>query len=106
MSGSRSRRSLGRKRGWKRFKFKQQAEHPCAYCGIPLSIATATVDHAIPLAKGGEDMEGNYRLACLKCNHEKGERLLPITAKPGTSDEKDPLNYSIETERWGGPQKP
>lgn len=35
----------------------------------------ATVDHYIPLAAGGPDKPGNYRLACKRCNSLKGCEL-------------------------------
>ena len=46
---------------------------PIPYCAgcktIPLS---ASMDHVIPLKLGGEDSEGNIRLAHLGCNLRRG----------------------------------
>lgn len=56
----------------------------CAYCDglmvfekasvyLPLS---ATVEHVIPLARGGEHTWSNTILACRRCNSSKSDRLL------------------------------
>lgn len=46
-------------------------EHRCLYCGIVLSLKTATVDHWIPLGRGGTNTDDNVVAACEKCNLEK-----------------------------------
>jgi 5-methylcytosine-specific restriction endonuclease McrA len=46
--------------------------HRCQYCGrsdIPL-----TVDHVLPISRGGEDAWDNLICACVKCNNTKGDR--------------------------------
>lgn len=35
----------------------------------------ATIDHYIPKSKGGEDKFKNYRLACARCNRNKGNSM-------------------------------
>lgn len=35
-----------------------------------------TIDHIVPLAKGGKHEWNNVRLACMRCNREKGDRLI------------------------------
>jgi hypothetical protein len=47
----------------------------CHYCGDPITMETATIDHAIPLCKGGGDFDSNYRLSCKKCNTRKADYL-------------------------------
>jgi len=51
-----------------------QAHHRCGYCltqevvsGIPL-----TLEHIIPKAKGGREVEENLWLSCRLCNEAKG----------------------------------
>jgi 5-methylcytosine-specific restriction protein A len=34
-----------------------------------------TIDHVIPLARGGTDHEDNLQLLCQPCNGEKGDRV-------------------------------
>ncbi len=48
----------------------------CYYCGHRLSRKNKTIDHVIPLSKGGADKKHNQVLACRTCNEEKG-CLLP-----------------------------
>ena len=48
----------------------------CAYCGVKLSKYTATIDHVIPLSRGGTDFKGNLVWCCKKCNQNKGSKLL------------------------------
>lgn len=43
----------------------------CQYCG---SDAT-TVDHVIPISKGGTDEPDNLVAACTRCNYSKGNRM-------------------------------
>lgn len=44
----------------------------CAYCGG----LTETVDHVIPLIRGGDNFEGNLAPACRKCNASKCDWLI------------------------------
>lgn len=46
----------------------------CYLCGIELSEKHVTIDHLIPLLKGGFHCPSNARIACLKCNQEKGSK--------------------------------
>ena len=48
----------------------------CVYCGNPLNLETATLDHVFPLSKGGAHSPGNLVSACAACNRLKGD-LLP-----------------------------
>lgn len=44
----------------------------CIYCGGP----GGTVDHVVPLSRGGRHAEGNLVPACLPCNSSKRDKLL------------------------------
>lgn len=43
----------------------------CAYCAVRLDRRAATLDHRIPLARGGTHGVDNLVLACLACNRAK-----------------------------------
>lgn len=47
----------------------------CYLCGKRLKRSVRTVDHVIPLARGGEHSYKNVRLCCQSCNSSKGARL-------------------------------
>ena len=48
-------------------------EFECAYCGI--ESKSLTVDHVIPLSRGGKSNFENCVAACKKCNAKKGNKL-------------------------------
>lgn len=43
----------------------------CHYCGQKFPAAKLTMDHIVPVARGGTSTKGNVVPACLKCNQEK-----------------------------------
>jgi 5-methylcytosine-specific restriction endonuclease McrA len=45
----------------------------CAYCD---EIKPLTIDHVVPISRGGRDEAGNVVPACKPCNSSKGNRLL------------------------------
>lgn len=46
--------------------------HRCQYCGR--ADIGLTVDHVVPLSRGGEDTWENLVCACVRCNNRKGDR--------------------------------
>ena len=49
----------------------------CAYCNVPLSLKTATIDHVIPVSRGGSRWSlANMVLACQGCSNDKGDQGL------------------------------
>lgn len=47
----------------------------CAYCGQHRNIKYMTVDHIIPLSKGGTDSIENLQCTCKMCNRLKSDML-------------------------------
>ena len=53
----------------------------CYLCGEAVEIGDetspryATLDHVVPLSKGGADSIANLALACLECNQRKGASM-------------------------------
>lgn len=43
----------------------------CYYCGCPLTEYNRTIDHLIPLARGGRNTRNNRVWCCSRCNKEK-----------------------------------
>jgi hypothetical protein len=53
-------------------KFKKNSEKVCHYCGKAITEKDElTVDHVIPLSKGGNSKNDNLVIACKACNREK-----------------------------------
>lgn len=57
----------------------------CPYCGCRMVVVTqqrgvpdpeekATVEHVIPLSKGGTNRKNNLVAACVKCNQARGNQ--------------------------------
>ncbi len=65
---------------------KQRAKDCCEYCGSQeeYSPDTFSVEHIIPLAKGGTNEVGNLANACQRCNNHKYvsiEAIEPLTGE-------------------------
>jgi len=48
----------------------------CQYCGEKLNSTTSTLDHVIPVSRGGRDTWENLVASCKKCNANKGNQTL------------------------------
>jgi 5-methylcytosine-specific restriction endonuclease McrA len=60
-----------------RFKLRLFKEtNKCRYCPEILTLKTATLDHLVPLSKGGTNDFYNFALACYRCNHIKADKCL------------------------------
>ncbi|MBI4781364.1 MAG: HNH endonuclease [Oscillatoriophycideae cyanobacterium NC_groundwater_1537_Pr4_S-0.65um_50_18] len=49
----------------------------CKSCGCHAAEAELTIDHIIPLAKGGTDDISNFQTLCRSCNSRKKHHLDP-----------------------------
>jgi 5-methylcytosine-specific restriction protein A len=49
----------------------------CYYCHKNVGRANLTMDHVLPLSRGGKSRKGNLVAACKACNNKK-KYLLPI----------------------------
>lgn len=47
----------------------------CYLCGELLTVKTSTVDHFIPLSRGGFHCASNARIACRPCNNAKYNKI-------------------------------
>lgn len=68
----------GRKR--RRIKLKLFKENPnCPRCGVLMTQTNGpalwTVDHVIPVSKGGTDDQRNLVLMCVTCNEKKADLI-------------------------------
>lgn len=47
----------------------------CHWCPTTLTIDTSTLEHIIPLTRGGLDQANNWTLACYPCNQDRGQNM-------------------------------
>ena len=52
-----------------------QAGGRCGICREPLLPEAISIDHIVPLARGGDDGAANLQFAHRRCNNRKGTRL-------------------------------
>lgn len=81
---------VGRYKRWKRRMWKA-GFRDCHWCHVAMNHVPdhpqqMTVDHKIPLARGGLDNPNNWVPACLKCNNDRGHAMPEMTA-PQRRDE-------------------
>ncbi len=66
-------RELRASQWWKR----KLAKGVCGYCGRPTPPRELTMDHIVPISRGGRSTKGNVIPACKTCNTKK-KQLLPM----------------------------
>jgi len=59
----------------------------CQYCGKSGSVKDLTIDHVIPVSRGGRNTWENVVAACSPCNSKKGSKLL---AEMGVKLKREP----------------
>ncbi len=52
----------------------------CAHCGKPLTEKLSTIDHIIPISKGGTNDYNNLAALCDSCNSDKGDEIVAPVA--------------------------
>ena len=62
-----------------RFHVFTRDDFTCQYCARQFSMKELTLDHLVPLSRGGKTSWENVVTACQKCNGKKGN-LLPAEA--------------------------
>ncbi|MEA2115487.1 MAG: HNH endonuclease [Thermodesulfobacteriota bacterium] len=66
-------RSLRKTRWWQ----QKTSSGTCHYCGRRVGIKNLTMDHVIPLSRGGRSTKGNLVPCCKECNTAKQSDLPP-----------------------------
>jgi 5-methylcytosine-specific restriction protein A len=62
----------------------------CAYCGRVVAPRELTMDHVVPVARGGRSVRGNVVAACKDCNSRK-KLMTPaeqLMMKPVAADDE------------------
>lgn len=58
--------------GYAKKFIKENDDATCIYCKVKLDEENATVDHIVPISKGGNNTQVNMLVCCKDCNHERG----------------------------------
>lgn len=79
----------------------------CQYCSIRFPRQELTLDHVLPISKGGRTNWENIVAACGPCNHRKGnnERIRPATPPHIPTywelvNNRKELDYDIKHPSW------
>ncbi len=65
-------RQLKKTNWWK----KKLNQGQCYYCGKDFDPAFLTMDHLVPVVRGGQSIKNNLVVACRKCNSKKKHKTL------------------------------
>ncbi len=76
-------RELRDSQWWKR----RRASGVCHYCGKEVGVRALTMDHVVPIIRGGHSTHGNVVPACKPCNDAKKHSLPLEWSPPGASGE-------------------
>jgi len=92
-------RALRKSQWW----LRKVAKGECYYCGRRVAPQDLTMDHIVPVVRGGRSTRGNVAPACKECNSRK-KYLLPIEWEEylkklsGSPSPKDAANWSGDEE--------
>jgi 5-methylcytosine-specific restriction enzyme A len=64
-------RELRASQWWKR----KRAAGICHHCGAKFAPGELTMDHLVPIVRGGKSTKGNLVLSCKNCNSARKYRL-------------------------------
>jgi 5-methylcytosine-specific restriction endonuclease McrA len=64
-------RELRASQWWKR----KRAAGICHHCGGKFPVKELTMDHLVPIVRGGKSAKGNLVPSCKKCNSDRKYRL-------------------------------
>lgn len=56
----------------KRRQVYSKNDYRCVYCGATTGL---TIDHIIPISKGGTNAHTNLQTMCFNCNGRKGDKI-------------------------------
>jgi 5-methylcytosine-specific restriction endonuclease McrA len=67
-----------RRKKLKRLLTKAAGNNKCGICSKPIFFKkhNVTIDHIVPISKGGGNILSNLQLAHYECNQAKGNRIL------------------------------
>lgn len=97
---------------WSRSGVLARDNFTCIYCGAELgdfvrgkhlARRDLTVDHILPVSRGGKNTWSNTACACFACNHRKGSRLPGEAGMKLRWEPKIPRTSYLVVEMGSGP---
>jgi len=73
----------------------ERDNYQCQYCGVFVSRKTATIDHVLPVSKGGQTTWTNCVTSCHKCNSKKADKLLHVSGMSLRSEPVKPTKKRL-----------
>lgn len=81
--------------------------YTCQYCGKELHAKECTLDHVVPISKGGKTVWHNVVTACQPCNQEKADKVEPrpmsVPVKPDywlLANNRKKKSWSVPHQSW------
>jgi 5-methylcytosine-specific restriction endonuclease McrA len=83
---------------------KKVAQH-CFYCGKKMKERNKTIDHIVPIKKGGSNCFSNLAICCSRCNSIKGgytiqELIDQLYKRYKFADETEQIKLNKQIENW------
>lgn len=73
----------------------------CACCGKKLTTKTMTMDHIVPISRGGTNLLENLVALCPECNKEKGNKLyMPRAYYMALKNANEMIKMEHHVEEW------
>lgn len=79
--------------------------YTCQYCSKDLTVRECTIDHVVPVSKGGKTVWHNVVTACYDCNNSKGNKMSP---RPKVTPEQPNywmLAHNRKNRNWNVPHE-
>ena len=80
--------------------------YQCQYCGETSDRQELTIDHVVPVSKGGKTEWKNCVTACYDCNYKKGNKIMSPRRLPFKPEywhlvgNHDYLNFDVKHDSW------
>lgn len=79
--------------------------YQCQYCFKELTPGKCTIDHVVPVSRGGRTVWHNVVTACQACNTSKGNSLTPLPKKEPVQPDYWILANNRKKKEWNVPHE-
>lgn len=88
-----------------RILYEKSVTQYCFYCGKKMKERNKTIDHIVPIIKGGSNCYSNLVVCCKKCNSFKGkytisELINQLYKRHRFADESERVKLDRQIENW------